>query len=160
MHITDGKVVQIHYTLRDDAGEILDSSSGQDPLAYLHGANNIIPGLENALEGKRVGDALSVVVPPEEGYGVRNAELVDTVALSQFPDPSQVQVGVRFRVQIGDSMHIATITDVAGDTVTFDMNHPLADVTLHFDVAVMGVEDATPEELAHGHVHVPGTHGH
>ncbi|NLX94753.1 MAG: peptidylprolyl isomerase [Rhodopirellula sp.] len=160
MHITDGKVVHIHYTLTDDTGEILDTSSGGEPLAYLHGAGNIISGLENALEGKTVGDTLTVVVPPEEGYGVRNAELVDTVSRLQFPNPEQVEVGVRFRVQIGDMMHIATVTDVVGDTVTFDMNHPLAGVTLSFDVAVVDVKDATPEELAHGHVHAHGGHAH
>ncbi len=158
MNITSGKVVHIHYTLTDDAGELLDTSAGQEPLAYLHGAGNIIPGLENALEGKTVGDTLSVVVPPEEGYGLYNAELVETVLLSQFPDPSQVEVGARFGVQAGDMMYIATVTDIVGDRVTFDMNHPLAGVTLHFDVAVVGVEDATPEELAHGHVHTPGAH--
>ncbi|MEJ5311961.1 MAG: peptidylprolyl isomerase [Anaerolineae bacterium] len=160
MHITDGKVVHIHYTLTDDAGEILDTSAGGEPLAYLHGAGNIIPGLENALEGKQVGDTLTVVVPPEQGYGVYNDELVDTALLSQFPNPEQVEVGVSFRVQMGDMMYIATVTDIAGDTVTFDMNHPLAGVTLNFDVAVVAVEDATPEELAHGHVHAHGAHGH
>ncbi|HOT90616.1 MAG TPA: peptidylprolyl isomerase [Anaerolineae bacterium] len=158
MNITSGKVVHIHYTLTDDAGELLDTSAGQEPLAYLHGAGNLIPGLENALEGKTVGDTLTVVVPPEEGYGLYNADLVETVLLSQFPDPSQVEVGVRFGVQAGNAMYIATVTDIEGDRVTFDMNHPLAGVTLHFDVAVVGVEDATPEELAHGHVHAPEGH--
>ncbi len=160
MRITDGKVVHIHYTLTDDAGEILDTSAGQEPLVYLHGAGNIIPGLENALEGKTVGDALTVVVPPEQGYGVRNEELVDTASLSQFPNPEQVEVGVSFRVQMGDMMYVATVTDIAGDTVTFDMNHPLAGVMLNFDVAVVDVKEATPEELAHGHVHAHGGHGH
>lgn len=160
MHITDGKVVHIHYTLTNDAGEILDTSSGQEPLIYLQGAGNIIPGLENALEGKTVGDTLTVVVPPEQGYGVRNDELVDTASLSQFPNPEQVEVGVSFRVQMGDMMYIATVTDIDGDTVTFDMNHPLAGVTLNFDVAVVDVKDATPEELAHGHVHAHGGHAH
>lgn len=160
MRITDGKVVHIHYTLTDDAGEILDTSAGQEPLVYLHGAGNIIPGLENALEGKTVGDTLTVVVPPEQGYGVRNEELVDTASLSQFPNPEQVEVGVSFRVQMGDMMYVATVTDIAGDTVTFDMNHPLAGVMLNFDVAVVDVKEATPEELAHGHVHAHGGHGH
>ncbi len=160
MHITDGKVVHIHYTLTDDAGEVLDSSAGGEPLAYLHGAGNIIPGLEDALEGKQAGDRLSVVIPPEQAYGVHNADLVDTVPLSRFPDPSQVQVGVRFRARVGNTLHVATITDVTGDAVTFDLNHPLAGVTLHFDVAVVDVQDATPEELAHGHVHLPGGHEH
>jgi FKBP-type peptidyl-prolyl cis-trans isomerase SlyD len=160
MNISNGKVVRIHYTLKNDAGELLDTSTEQEPLAYLHGAGNIIPGLEKALHGKTVGDTLNVVVTPEQGYGVRDAKLVDTVSLSQFPDRSQVQVGVHFRVQVGKTMRIATITSIVDDTVTFDMNHPLAGVTLHFDVAVVGVENATPEELAHGHVHMPGGHEH
>ncbi|MGC9397012.1 MAG: FKBP-type peptidyl-prolyl cis-trans isomerase [Anaerolineae bacterium] len=160
MNITEGKVVHIHYTLKDDAGQVLDSSEGQEPLAYLHGVGNIIPGLEKALDGKTVGDTLNVVVLPEQGYGVRDAKLVDTVSLSQFPDASQVQVGVRFRVQIGNAMRIATVTSIVGDTVTFDMNHPLAGVTLNFDVDVVDVKDATPEELEHGHAHTSGGHGH
>ncbi|MBN2391181.1 MAG: peptidylprolyl isomerase [Anaerolineae bacterium] len=160
MNITDGKVVHIHYTLKDDAGEVLDSSAGKEPLAYLHGASNIIPGLESALEGKTVGDKLAVAVAPEDGYGVRNENLVQTVSRSAFPDNAQVQLGVQFHVQTPAGVRLATVTKIVGDQVTLDMNHPLADVTLHFDVEVMDVQTATEEELAHGHVHAPGGHAH
>ena len=156
MNISDNKVVSFHYTLKNDDGEIIDSSSGHDPLAYIHGQGNIIPGLENALGNKAVGDKLAVVVPPEEGYGLRDADLMQAVALANFQDPSQVAVGVQFQAQVGDHVHIATVTKVDGDVVTIDMNHPLADMVLHFDVEVMGVRDATSEELEHGHVHHDG----
>jgi FKBP-type peptidyl-prolyl cis-trans isomerase SlyD len=160
MNISDGKVVHVHYTLKDDAGQVLDSSAGQEPLAYLHGAGNIIPGLENALEGKAVGDKLAVAVAPKDGYGVRNEALVQTVSRSAFPDHAQVQLGVQFHVQTSAGVRLATVTKIVDDQVTLDMNHPLADVTLHFDVEVMGVQEATAEELAHGHVHAHGGHAH
>jgi FKBP-type peptidyl-prolyl cis-trans isomerase SlyD len=160
MQITDGKVVSFHYTLTDDTGHVLDSSEGEEPLAYLHGVGNIIPGLEDALEGKSPGDTLNVVVPPEQGYGVRDETLIDSVERSRFPDPLQVQVGQNFHVQVDDEVHIATVTSVLADTVTFDMNHPLAGITLNFDICVVDVKDATPEELAHGHVHAHGGHAH
>ena len=157
MKISDEKVVSIHYTLTNDAGEVLDSSDGREPLAYLHGAGNIIPGLENALQGKGVGDKLSVVIPPEEGYGVRNEDFVQTIALSNFQDPSQVQLGAQFHAQTSEGVRVATVKAVVGDAVTIDMNHPLADMTLHFDVEVMEIREPTAEEKAHGHVHA---HGH
>ncbi len=160
MQIADEKVVSIHYTLTDDDGQVLDSSAGREPLTYMHGAGNIIPGLENALLGKAVGDKVATVLSPEEGYGTRNESLVQTISRSQFQDPSQVQLGVQLRVQTYDAVRIATVTKIVGDTVTLDMNHPLADTTLHFDVEVMAVRDATAEERAHGHVHAPGGHGH
>ena len=160
MNITEGKVVHIHYTLKDDAGEVLDSSAGKEPLAYLHGASNIIPGLESALEGKTVGDKFTADVAPEDGYGVRNEALVQTVSRSAFPNDAQVQLGVQFHVQTSAGVRLATVTKIVDDQVTLDMNHPLADVTLHFDVEVMDVQTATEEELAHGHVHAPGGHAH
>ena len=160
MNITDGKVVHIHYTLKDDAGQVLDSSEGHEPLAYLHGAGNIIPGLENALAGKTQGDKLAVAVAPKDGYGVRSEDLVQTVSRSAFPDNAQVQLGVQFHVQTPAGVRLATVTKIVGDQITLDMNHPLADVTLHFDVEVMDVQTASEEELAHGHVHAHGGHAH
>ncbi len=160
MLISNEKVVAIHYTLTNDQGQVLDSSEGRDPLAYIHGAGSIIPGLERALEGKDVGDTLAVVIPPEEGYGRRNEELVQTIAMSNFEDPSQVKLGVRFQVQTPEAAYLATVTQIVGDQVTIDMNHPLADETLHFDVNVVEVREATEEELEHGHVHAPGEHAH
>jgi FKBP-type peptidyl-prolyl cis-trans isomerase SlyD len=160
MQITEGKVVHIHYTLKDDAGEVLDSSAGQEPLAYLHGAGNIIPGLESELEGKTVGDKLTVAVAPKDGYGVRNEALVQEVSRSVFPDDVDVQLGMQFHAQTSAGVRLATVTKIVGDQVTLDLNHPLADVTLHFDVEVMDVKTATEEELAHGHVHAHGDHAH
>jgi len=158
MKISDGKVAQIDYTLRNDAGQVLDSSEGRQPLAYLHGAGNIIPGLEAALEGKETGDTLSVSIPPAQGYGERNEGLIMTVALSQFPDPKQAQVGARFNVQTNQGVHMATVTAVTADQATLDLNHPLAGEVLHFDVEVVGVKEASEEERAHGHVHDGHSH--
>ena len=158
MKIADGKAVQIDYTLRNDKGAVLDSSEGRDPLAYLHGAGNIIPGLEAALAGKEPGDTLAVTIPAAEAYGEREDDLVTTVERALFPDPKQVQLGMRLRVQLEEGTRLATVIAMVGDKVTLDMNHPLAGETLHFDVEVMDVKDATPEEQAHGHAH--GAHGH
>lgn len=160
MKISDGKAVQIDYTLRNDAGQVLDSSEGREPLAYLHGAGNIIPGLEAALEGKGAGDTLSVSIPPEDAYGVRNDAAAMTVELSQFPDPKQAQLGARFNIQTDQGIHMATVTAVVGEQVTLDLNHPLAGETLHFDVEVVDVKEASEEERAHGHVHSGHGHAH
>ncbi len=153
MEISDGKAVHIDYTLKNDEGEVLDSSEGRQPLAYLHGAGNIIPGLEDALEGKEAGDTLSVTVTPEEGYGERKEDLVITVDPAQFPNPDRVQVGARFQLQTEQGRYMATVTGVTSDAVTLDLNHPLAGETLHFEVEVTDVEEASDEEVAHGHLH-------
>jgi FKBP-type peptidyl-prolyl cis-trans isomerase SlyD len=158
MKISDGKAVQIDYTLKNDAGQVLDSSEGRQPLAYVHGAGNIIPGLEAALEGKDAGDTLSVVVPPEDGYGERKEEMVMTADPAQFPDPEQVQVGARFQIQTDQGRYLATVASVTDDAIMLDLNHPLAGETLHFDVEVMEVKEASEEEIAHGHVHQGHAH--
>jgi FKBP-type peptidyl-prolyl cis-trans isomerase SlyD len=158
MKISDGKAVQIDYTLKDDEGQVLDSSEGRQPLAYLHGAGNIIPGLEEALEGKDAGDTLSVVVAPEDGYGERKDELVINADPAQFPNPEQVQVGARFQIQTDQGRYLATVANVSDEVVTLDLNHPLAGETLHFDVEVMDVQEASEEEIAHGHVHQEHEH--
>jgi len=158
MEISDGKAVHIDYTLRNDKGYVLDSSEGREPLAYLHGAGNIIPGLEAALTGKVPGDKLSVSIPPAEGYGERDDGLVTTVVLALFPEPEKVQLGMGIRVQAEQGVRPATVIAMVGGKVTLDMNHALAGQTLHFDVEVMDVKDASEEEQAHGHVH--GAHGH
>jgi len=157
MTISANKVVTLNYTLRDDNGEILDQSSdGQ--FAYLHGASNIIPGLEDALTGKSAGDNLNVKVSPEQGYGVRDENLSQVVGLDMFESPKDVQVGLQFQAQSGDGRQIViTVTKIEGDEVTIDGNHPLAGVTLNFDVTVVNVRDATEQELEHQHVHA---HGH
>jgi FKBP-type peptidyl-prolyl cis-trans isomerase SlyD len=161
MQIAQDKVVLIHYTLTDDGGKVLDSSSGGDPLAYLHGQGNIIPGLEKALEGKQAGDKLNVRVEPAEGYGVRDDSLVQQVPRRAFGSVSKVEPGMQFHAQSAQGqMRVVTVTHVQGDMVTVDGNHPLAGEVLVFDVEVAEVRDATGEELEHGHVHGPGGHHH
>ena len=161
MLIAQDKVVLIHYTLTDDGGKVLDSSSGGDPLAYLHGQGNIIPGLEKALEGKQAGDKLNVRVEPAEGYGVRDDSLVQQVPRRAFGSVSKVEPGMQFHAQSAQGqMRVVTVTHVQGDMVTVDGNHPLAGEVLVFDVEVAEVRDATGEELEHGHVHGPGGHHH
>jgi len=160
MKIAHEKVVSIHYTLTNGEGTVLDSSSGGHPLAYLHGFGNIIPGLENALEGKETGDKLSVTVEPEEGYGARDERLVQAVPRGAFKGVTELAPGMQFQAQGPQGTRLVVVTKVAEDVVTVDANHPLAGQTLHFEVEVSEVRDATSEELEHGHVHGPGGHHH
>jgi FKBP-type peptidyl-prolyl cis-trans isomerase SlyD len=157
MQIGAKKAVTIHYTLRDDAGEVLDSSEGRAPLTYLHGEGNIVPGLEKALDGKQAGDEVKVTVPPEDGYGARSDDNVRNVPRRRLPE-GKIEPGMRMRMQTDVGQVIAMVTAVKGDYVTLDTNHPLAGTTLHFEVKVVEVRDATAEELEHGHVHGPGGH--
>lgn len=158
MHVEKDAVVTIHYTLRNDAGETLDSSIGGEPLAYMQGNGHIIPGLENALEGKRAGDKVSVQVNPRDGYGEYDQGL--QVPRQAFKGVSDVQVGMQFQVSTPQGARVVNVTNVAGDMVTIDGNHPLAGQNLNFDVEITDVRAATREELAHGHVHGPGGHDH
>jgi FKBP-type peptidyl-prolyl cis-trans isomerase SlyD len=161
MLIAQDKVVLIHYTLTDEAGKVLDSSSGGDPLAYIHGQGNIIPGLEKALEGQEPGATLNVRVEPAEGYGERDDSLVQQVPRRAFGGVKDVQPGMQFHAQTSQGQaRVVTVTHVQGDMVTVDGNHPLAGEVLNFDVEVTDVRDATEEELEHGHVHGPGGHHH
>lgn len=151
-------VVAIHYTLKNDAGEILDSSEGSSPLVYLHGAQNIIVGLENALQGKSVGEKFSTAIPPELGYGVSRPQLVQVIKKEMFEDADTIEPGMSFAAQGADGRQQAVrVTAVSADEVTVDANHPMAGMTLHFAVEVVDIRDATRQELAHGHVH---QHGH
>jgi len=160
MQIAQDSVALIDYTLTNDAGEVIDSSNGGEPLAYLHGHQNIIPGLEKALLGKAVGDSLKVSIAPAEGYGEVNPSLVENVPSNLFQGVDQIEVGMQFHAQTGGGMQVITVTAVEGDTVTVDGNHPLAGQTLHFDVTVKEVRAASQEELDHGHVHGAGGHHH
>jgi FKBP-type peptidyl-prolyl cis-trans isomerase SlyD len=160
MQIAQDKVVSIHYTLKNDAGEVLDSSSGGDPLAYLHGQGNLVSGLEKALEGRQAGDKLSVRVEPADGYGVRDDGLLQQVPRRQFGG-ANVQPGMQFHAQTsGGHARVVTVVRITGDMVTVDGNHPLAGENLNFDVEVTDVREASAEELEHGHVHGPGGHHH
>ncbi len=150
-------VVAIHYTLKDDAGQIMDSSSGGEPLTYLHGANNLIPGLEKELEGKISGQSFAATIPPAEAYGETNPELVQTLDKEMFQGVDVIEVGMQFTAQGPQGQQQITVTGVEGDKVTIDANNPMAGKTLHFDVEIVSVRDATDQELEHGHVH---SHGH
>ena len=161
MLIAANKAVSIDYTLKNDAGEILDSSQGGAPLVYLHGAGNIIGGLEKALEGKSVGDELNVSVEPADAYGEYSAELVANLNRSMFGGVDELGVGMQFHASGPDgSMQIVTIRDIDGDDVTVDGNHPLAGQRLNFEVKVVDIRDASAEEVAHGHIHGEGGHHH
>ena len=160
MEITADRVVTIHYTLKDDKGTVIDSSSGGEPLAYIQGHGNLVAGLEKALEGKQDGNSIAVSVPPAEGYGVRNEALIQRVPKRALQGSGEIKKGMQFQARTEDGMRLFTVTAVVGDMVTLDGNHPLADQTLHFDVEVVGVREATSEELEHGHVHGIGGHHH
>ncbi len=152
--IGDNLVVSMHYKLTDDEGNVLDSSEGSEPLNYLHGAGNIIPGLEKALVGKVAGDTLQVRVEPAEGYGEVVPELIQTVERAAFQGVDTVEAGMAFEAQAPDgSIQRIVVKNVEGDEVTIDANHPLAGVTLNFDIEIVNVKEATKEEIAHGHVH-------
>lgn len=152
--IGDKLVVSMHYTLTDNEGNVLDSSEGAEPLTYLHGAGNIIPGLEKALVGKVEGDSQQVTVEPAEGYGEVMAELMQTVDKAAFQGVESVEVGMSFEAQTSDgSVQHIVVSKVDGDQVTVDANHPLAGVVLNFDVEIVSVREATEEEIDHGHVH-------
>jgi len=153
MQIAEQKVVTLNYTLTDDEGKVLDQSQ-DGSFAYLHGANNIIPGLENALSGKAAGDNLDVSVSPEEGYGERNDALTQVVNREMFPADNPVEVGMQFHAASPDGRSVVvTVVGIEGDEVTIDGNHPLAGANLNFSVEVVGVREASEEELEHGHVH-------
>lgn len=152
MEITDGRVATIHYTLTDDDGRVIDKSPRQQPLSYLHGAGNIVPGLEKALSGKQAGDSVKADVPPEQGYGPRHEEMVQQVPRSAFPDIDAVKPGMQFEARTERGPRLVTVTDIGAEQVTVDANHPLAGKTLHFAVEVADVRVATGQESNQGHV--------
>lgn len=156
MQIAQNAVVSFHYTLTNNEGEVLDSSEGREPLAYIHGAGNIVPGLEKELDGKTSGDQLKVAVSPEEGYGEVQEALVQEVPREAFQGVEEIEAGMQFQAQTQGGPLMVTVTKVEGDTVTVDGNHPLAGETLNFDVQITNVREASAEELEHGHVHGEG----
>jgi len=160
--VANNLVVSIHYTLKNADGETLDSSRGGEAMEYLHGASNIVPGLESGLAGKSVGDKVAVVVEPTDGYGVRQGPEPQKVPLTSFPDGGkQLQEGMQIVAQgPDDSMFPLWVVGVGDDHAVLDHNHPLADVTLHFDVEVTAIRAASEEEIEHGHPHGPGGHHH
>lgn len=161
MQVAKETVVSIEYTLTNPEGKVLDKSEGRGPLVYLHGARNIIPGLEAALEGKSAGDELKVTIDPENAYGLHNKQLEQQIPRSQLPPNQMVMVGQTLQAKgpNGQSFNVR-ITKVTNDQITVDGNHPLAGVPLTFDVKIVDVRLAGVEELAHGHAHGVGGHQH
>ena len=160
MQVESQKVVILNYTLTDIEGTVIDQSTDSS-FAYLHGANNIIPGLENALHGKKAGDEMNVSVSPQEGYGERDDTKTQSVPKEMFPEDAEIEPGMQFHAQgpNGEAI-VVNVTSVEDDAVTVDGNHPLAGVHLNFAVEIIEVRDASQEEIEHGHVHGPGGHHH
>ncbi|MBC8285124.1 MAG: peptidylprolyl isomerase [Nitrospinae bacterium] len=155
--IKKNSVVSLSYCLKNGNGDELDRADKNQPFAYLHGTGQMIPGLEKELEGLGIGDAKEVTVPPAEGYGDLNPELKMQVDRANFPKDADIQPGMQFEGQgDGGTRTVFTVKAVVGDKVEVDGNHPLAGETLHFSVEVIGVRDATEEELSHGHAHGEG----
>jgi FKBP-type peptidyl-prolyl cis-trans isomerase SlyD len=159
MNVVKNRVVSISYTLTDDNNRVIDSTAGSESFDYLHGFGNIIPGLEEALEGKSQGDSFSVTIPAAQAYGERDEQMILDVPLDRFQGTGTVEKGMQFHVETSQGFQLVTVTQVAGDTATIDGNHPLAGLDLTFDVTVNAIREANAEELAHGHVHSHG-HGH
>jgi len=155
--ISNGKVVGFSYTLKSSSGETLDRS--EEPLLYIHGMNNIIPGLESALEGLAVGAQKNVKVEAAQAYGTYDDALVQTVSKDAFPPDANIEVGMSFESSEDEGM-VFYVKDVTTDSVTMDGNHPLAGQDLHFDVKIDSIREATKDEISHGHVHGPGGHHH
>ena len=160
MTIAPDQIVSIRYTLKNDAGDVLDSSSDGEPLIYLHGHGNLIPGLERELAGKKTGDKLQVKIAPAEGYGEYDKALVQRVPRRTLKGVPNVRVGMRLQAQTEHGPRAVTVTQLTGDLVTLDGNHPLAGQNLNFEVEVADVRPASAEELSHGHVHGAGGHHH
>ena len=156
--VANGQVVSMEYTLRVD-GKVVDSSEGAEPLQYLHGAANIVPGLEREIEGMALGESKKVIVEPLEGYGETDEDAFVDVPRSEFPDDMPLNPGVEMELTLPDGQHAyARVESVEDDLVHLNMNHPLAGKDLLFDVKVVGLRDATEEEMDHGHAH--GAHHH
>ncbi len=160
MELKNELVGIIHYTLRDDEGKTIDTSEAEAPLEYLHGFQNIVPGLEAALAGKKVGDNFKVSVEPEQGYGDLDPSLVQELPKDMFQGVDQVEVGMAFHAETQNGIQTVEVIEVDEETVTIDGNHPLAGQTLNFEIEVVGVREATPDELQHGHVHSEEGCGH
>ena len=153
MKIADQKVAVIHYKLTDSEGKVIDSSEGQEPMPYLHGAANLVPGLEKELIGKTAGDKLSVVVSPEDGYGHKDTAMIQELPRTSFGGVDEIKVGMEFQAQTENGMQVVEVIELSDDTVTIDGNHPLAGVELHFDIEVVEVREATATEIEQGHIH-------
>jgi FKBP-type peptidyl-prolyl cis-trans isomerase SlyD len=165
VNIQKDAAVTIHYHLTDPDGTVIGSSRGEEPLAYLHGHGGLVPGVERALDGQAVGAKLDLVVSPEDGYGVHDPALDIAVPIEAFPEENRGDIvgGAMFHgphPADQDKVAMYTVVEVVGDEIRCTANHPLSGVTLHFSLEVIGIRDATAEELSHGHIHGPGGHHH
>jgi FKBP-type peptidyl-prolyl cis-trans isomerase SlyD len=156
MQVADNMAVSIHYTLTNDDGEVLDSSIGDEALVYLQGGGNIIPGLENALQGKVAGDKFNVRIAPEDAYGELMEEMVQVISRDMFEGVDNIEVGMQFHADVSSGSGVVTVVNIDNDDIIIDGNHPLAGLALTFDVEVIDVRIATTEEMAHGHIHGAG----
>jgi FKBP-type peptidyl-prolyl cis-trans isomerase SlyD len=160
MQIANDSAVFMHYTLKNDAGEVIDSSAGQEPLAYIHGHGDIVPGLEKALTGRSAGDKFEVSIQAADGYGEHRPDRVQVVPRSAFEPGATIEPGMRFQAEGPAGAMVVTVVQADADEVTIDGNHPLAGETLNFAIEVVTVRPCTEEELAHGHIHGAGGHLH
>jgi FKBP-type peptidyl-prolyl cis-trans isomerase SlyD len=160
MTISKNTVVSIDYTLANDAGEVLDTSKGASPLVYLHGVGGLIPGMERGLDGRSQGESLKLTIPPGDAYGEKRQELIQPVPRKAFGGASDIKPGMQFQAKTPQGPQVVTVVEVDDENVTVDANHALVGQTLHFDVTIVDVRAATPDEIAHGHAHGPGGHHH
>ncbi len=162
MKISNNKIASLGYTLKNDDGQVLDKADKEHPFLYMHGTGGIIKGLEKALDDKSTNDSFNLIVAPEDAYGERDVNLTEAVPRTMFEgiDDKELVAGAQFHAQTAQGAQIISIASVEGDTINIDANHPLAGETLHFEVEVLDVRDATEDEIAHGHPHMEGGCGH
>ncbi|OZG71182.1 peptidylprolyl isomerase [Hahella sp. CCB-MM4] len=160
MSITKDKVVQFNYILKDTSGEQLETTYDDEPVTYLHGHDNVLAGLEEALEGKNAGDKFDVTLPPEKAYGVPAEDSIKRISKKYLKHAGRYKVGDTVPVKSDNGVHLVTVKKVGHSMVDIDTNHPFAGKTLTFELEVLDVRDAEPEEIEHGHVHGPGGHHH
>ncbi|SMN11099.1 FKBP-type peptidyl-prolyl cis-trans isomerase SlyD [uncultured Candidatus Thioglobus sp.] len=158
MTVKKDKVVEMHYTLKNDAGEVIDSSKGQDPMPFLQGHGNIVPGLEKAIEGMKIGESCDVSVEPKEAYGEHHPEGIQTIPRDALQGIDNLEIGMELQSQDEQgNPFIVRVKEIKEDTVIIDANHPLSGQMLHFNVSIESLRDATKEELEHGHIHTHGS---
>jgi FKBP-type peptidyl-prolyl cis-trans isomerase SlyD len=160
MTVQTNSVVSLEYNLKDDNNTILDTTKDGEVFEYIHGLGMIIPGLEQALDGKTKGDSFSISIEPKDAYGEKNPEAVQPIPKEHFSNVGEVSPGMQFELHSEHGNQVVTVTEVSENDVTVDANHPFAGMTLHFDVEVVGVREATSEELDHGHIHGSNQHDH
>jgi FKBP-type peptidyl-prolyl cis-trans isomerase SlyD len=160
VNIARNTIATFHYTLTDDAGTALENSHDGEPTVYLHGANNIIKGLETALEGHTSGDSVAVTLEPEEAYGVRNPARLQKVPVKHLIFTGKLRPGMTVQLNTSEGRRPVTVSKVGRHSAEIDTNHPLAGKTLHFAIDILDVRQATPDEVSHGHAHGPGGHQH